>query len=1017
MKSQVVLALVLFALVVLWSLPTKANGGPDTDGDGMPDGWETANGFDPGDPTDATRDADGDLLLNVEEYEFGADPQHAASPAFIYVDDDNAGDPAQDGTAAHPYASIQAAIAAATAAAVVKVLPGTYNEAVVMADGVWLIGSGAECTTIDAQDAGEAVFLDGVTDGLVAGFTLTTSGSNYPALRSLDSTVTVRHCSATASKHGIGIGQTGSAQIVACLIADNVLNGVWESVVTDIELINCTIADNTATGVVRWGTGTVTITNSILWGNADDINGDPAAFTVSYCDIEDGDFEGTNGNISADPLFMNPGAADYRLRGDSPCIDAGTSDSAPSLALLGCRRWDEFYVPNTGGGFFGWYDIGAYELARDARRVEIVVQSPLYDGGEIDAALDRYVADLARDGYTARIHKCTETTREDLRAYLKSVYDTEGLVGAVFIEATVLGTKIPKAQVEDWCPLNDKGVADHYYMDLDGLWTDSDGDGWIDLEEDGSGWENWENGDMALEIWMGRLTTTKTQRLNDYFDRNHAWRTGAMTFEERAITFVENPYASMDAYVALAYPLIVSYGWGTTKAEYAAAVQDSYEWEYHGSHSSFSSNAWIASSTIPDVNPHVGFYYIWGCHSGDFRATTNCLAGQYVFGTTYGLGALASSCSGGLNAFPPYYEAIRDGKSTGEAWLVQVKKDTNPDGSLTFNFVDWAYAIIIFGDPTLRPQGIHGLYFDITDVFWDQDAGSVKITFPSQVDVDYVLEHADADAYADGLTWTALSNVTASSEETTVADDLSTPLAADFRFYRIKRSDAERVSRNTVGVFELDLEIGWTMQDFFISTPLIPDADHASVQDVIGTQIDRNNPNIRQRIADTGLNNRMVYDRGAGTWSADVGAAFDLAVGEGYRLFAGGGIAQTLTLRLTGYVPEQDGSVLVQKPGWTQTDRWVAYGMPRPRTLNTLGLRESVTGWNSMNTLKLRSLGLGVWTTYKWDGAKWYDVSAPGVDAGSTPIACGEAAIFTRFGTPIDQDEWAQLPWYDNPLQ
>jgi len=37
------------------------------------------------------------------------------------------------------------------------------------------------------------------------------------------------------------------------------------------------------------------------------------------------------------------------------------------------------------------------------------------------------------------------------------------------------------------------------------------------------------------------------------------------------------------------------------------------------------------------------------------------------------------------------------------------------------------------------------------------------------------------------------------------------------------------------------------------------------------------------------------------------------------------------------------------------------------------------------------------------------------VDAGSTPIACGEAVVFTRFGTPLAQDQWVQSTWYYHP--
>lgn len=40
----------------------------DTDADGMPDAWETQNGFDPGDANDRNADADGDAYTNLEEY-------------------------------------------------------------------------------------------------------------------------------------------------------------------------------------------------------------------------------------------------------------------------------------------------------------------------------------------------------------------------------------------------------------------------------------------------------------------------------------------------------------------------------------------------------------------------------------------------------------------------------------------------------------------------------------------------------------------------------------------------------------------------------------------------------------------------------------------------------------------------------------------------------------------------------------------------------------------------------------
>ena len=52
----------------------------DSDGDGMPDAWEIANGFDPNNDADAAQDADGDGLSNLDEYLLGTPPRSAATP-------------------------------------------------------------------------------------------------------------------------------------------------------------------------------------------------------------------------------------------------------------------------------------------------------------------------------------------------------------------------------------------------------------------------------------------------------------------------------------------------------------------------------------------------------------------------------------------------------------------------------------------------------------------------------------------------------------------------------------------------------------------------------------------------------------------------------------------------------------------------------------------------------------------------------------------------------------------------
>jgi hypothetical protein len=127
---------------------------------------------------------------------------------------------------------------------------------------------------------------------------------------------------------------------------------------SDVTIINSTISDNNPQGaqaVILWS-GNLTITNSIMWNNALNLQGDPpcpTCFTVTYSDIE-GSWPGT-GNLNEDPLFVDAG--DYHLRPGSPAIDTGTDTGAPDHDLGGNPR------PLDGDGdSTAVTDMGAYEL-------------------------------------------------------------------------------------------------------------------------------------------------------------------------------------------------------------------------------------------------------------------------------------------------------------------------------------------------------------------------------------------------------------------------------------------------------------------------------------------------------------------------------------------------------------------------------------------------------------------------------------------------------------------------------
>lgn len=121
-------------------------------------------------------------------------------------------------------------------------------------------------------------------------------------------------------------------------------------------LLNCTLVGNTATNASESGTGGgadwSTLVNCIAWYNtADDgTNWFGNSDGVDYCSTTP--MPAGDGNITAEPLFVDLPAGDYRIAGNSPCIDSGSNQAwmATATDLGGNARL-----------FNGVVDMGAFE--------------------------------------------------------------------------------------------------------------------------------------------------------------------------------------------------------------------------------------------------------------------------------------------------------------------------------------------------------------------------------------------------------------------------------------------------------------------------------------------------------------------------------------------------------------------------------------------------------------------------------------------------------------------------------
>jgi len=332
----------------------------------------------------------------------------------------------------------------------------------------------------------------------------------------------------------------------------------------------------------------------------------------------------------------------------------------------------------------------------------------------LEDRLLRWKQDKERLGAEVLVKRVSDESPSVIRSFLKNITDLVGclMVGDIpYVEFEWTYSDIDGKQQYDRFP------SDHYFMDLNGDWIDSDRNGIYDKIL----------GEMGPEIWVGRLKASnlygnEIDILKRYFDKNHDYLTGALTMPSRALLYVDEstPGAQDDVtnyYTgALAlkteeslsrlYPevVVVRSPRYTNSTDYLARLREPWNLARLIVHSGGFGHHFIYDGQwdgkvypldIRNVDPKCFFYLITSCNNFDYRKR-DYMGAWYVFGT-YGLLAIGDSSVRDILVVLPeiFFYTLKD-DCFGNAYL-RWARECVIQGRNAINIINYA----MIGDPSL----------------------------------------------------------------------------------------------------------------------------------------------------------------------------------------------------------------------------------------------------------------------------------------------------------------------------
>ena len=302
----------------------------------------------------------------------------------------------------------------------------------------------------------------------------------------------------------------------------------------------------------------------------------------------------------------------------------------------------------------------------------------------INSEIVQYKADVEAEGYTVKVYNWMDPNPDpfqrasSLKFNITQEYTTNGLNGTVFVG------DMPFALYEQ-SPGFDY-ICDLYFMDMNGLWTNPDGD--FDLDSHSNG-----TGDMYPEIFVGRINprpvnnTHEVTLLQKYFQRNHDYHAGNSILYNNSLMYIDDDWESWShewkgdlLYLYNNITLINNTIETTNSTNYLKEIIKPYDWGHMFIHSDSvqhyfkNGSLWgvdgnIHSLQLKAVNLSLKFYMLYCCYAARFDASDN-IATQYLFSptTNSSLAVFGSSTSGGFLMNQYLYEPLSQGWTLGEAF-------------------------------------------------------------------------------------------------------------------------------------------------------------------------------------------------------------------------------------------------------------------------------------------------------------------------------------------------------------